>query len=247
MLLLFSAVNECKQSTTSRIQIIEPSIEQEATSIWRTINDITFLESQGYTIHLPDDPLIDNLINKSKEGNFGNDDYAEIYRLLEAKIYDRSKYKNAIQKVEGQLALLNRMMDKVEVKLSGWNWNFKTFDQYKIQFTLYGTGGSYDPDEGVITLWTNQQGEFMNYNNPANTIIHEITHIGMEESLVHKYDLPHGLKERTVDRFVYLLFKEDLPEYRIQEMGDARLDELLNDKEAIKHIDEILLEILDEQ
>ena len=73
----------------------------------------------------------------------------------------------------------------------------------------------------------------MNYKNPANTIIHEITHIGMEYSIVRKYNISHGLKERIVDTFVYLMFKEKLPEYKIQNMGDNKIDKYLNKKEDI--------------
>jgi len=41
------------QTVIPRIEIVEPNIEQEATSIWRTINDIDFFEEQGYNINIP--------------------------------------------------------------------------------------------------------------------------------------------------------------------------------------------------
>lgn len=40
--------------------------------------------------------------------------------------------------------------------------------------------------------------------------------------------LSHGTKERLLDTFVYLMFHEKLPEYRIQEMGNAALDKQLD-------------------
>lgn len=61
------------QHPTEKIVVQIPTIEQEASSIWRTINDIDFLESQGYRIHLPKDSLINTLVEKSKNVKFGND------------------------------------------------------------------------------------------------------------------------------------------------------------------------------
>lgn len=232
------------QTQVSRIKIVQPTIEQEATSIWRTINDIIFLEKQGYNINLPKDSLIDSLIVKSKNGALGNDDFPAIYELLEDNIFNEKNYEIAIKKVKNQIDSINQMINEINSVNGEWDWNFKIFDTYKVIFTLYGTGGSYDPDEGTITLLTNKEGQFMNYNTPVNTIIHEITHIGMEYSIVRKYNLAHGLKERIVDTFVYLMFKEKLPEYKIQNMGDKKIDKYLNKKEDIDSLNAIVVKFL---
>lgn len=242
----FSIISlSCKsQESTSRIEIIQPSVEQEVTSIWRTINDITFLEKQGYRIYLPKDKLIDSLIVKSKKGAFGNEDFPAIFALVENNLFSQNNYEQATQKVAGQMELIKKFLNKIDSTKGDWDWAFKTFNKYKIIFTLYGTGGSYDPDEGTITLLTNEDGNFINYKNPANTIIHEITHMGMEYSIVQKYNLPHGLKERIVDRFVYLMFKEELPEYRIQKMGDSKIDNHLRNQQDLGSLGRILSEFL---
>jgi len=224
------------QQITERIVVQIPTIEQETTSIWRTINDIVFLESQGYRIHLPKDSLIDRLIEKSKNGNFGNDDFSLIYELLESSFYEAHDYQSALKKVAEKIELISNMIQQLETFKKEEDWNFKSFEPYHVVFTLYGTGGSYDPDTGVITLFTNKKGDFMNYDEPENTIIHEIVHIGMEQSIVQKYQLSHGLKERVVDTFVFLMFRELLPEYKIQSMGDAKIDEYLTQKEDLKNL-----------
>lgn len=221
-----------------------PTIEQEATSIWRTINDINFLEKQGYKINLPQDPTIDSLVGKSKNGSFGNEDFQVIYNLLETTIYDQAAYAQAQEKVNKQKKLLNTLVQKLDQASNSWNWEFKQFASYPIVFTLYGTGGSYDPDRGVVTLFTSAEGDFMNYKNPANTIIHEIVHMGIETSIIQKYKVPHSLKERIVDTIVYLLFKELLPEYKIQNMGDKQLDDHLQSKEDIAQLDSIIKRLL---
>lgn len=231
----------CKSQTQeSWIEIVNPTIEQEATSIWRTINDIHFLEEQGYTINLPKDSLIDSLVKKSKNGTFGNEDFPAIYTLVETKVFEQKNYEQAILKVRIEIDLMNTLLNEVNDKKTDWDWDFKMFDKYKVVFTLYGTGGSYDPDEGIITLLTNKEGGFMKYKNPAYTIIHEITHMGMENSIVSKYNLSHGLKERIVDTFVYLIFQEKLPEYKIQTMGDTNIDKYLNKKKDIESLNKIL-------
>ena len=246
VLVVFSIISfSCKSQTqVSRIELIQPTIEQEATSIWRTISDITFFEKQGYDINLPKDSLIDALITKSKNGTFGDEDFPLIYTLVENKIFDQKSYVQAKLKVEKQIDLLTGFISEIDAKKGQWDWKFKMFDTYKVVFTLYGTGGSYDPDEGIITLLTNKEGGFMKYKNPAYTIIHEITHMGMEYSIVRKYNLPHGLKERIVDTFVYLMFREKLPEYKIQRMGDENIDKYLNKKKDIGSLNSIVWEFV---
>lgn len=242
IVLMVISLSSRSQAQVYRIEIVQPSIDQEATSIWRTINDIAFLENQGYNINLPNDPLVDSLIRKSRNGSFGNEDFPTIYALVESRVFDKGNYKQAIQKVENQIELLNNLVNEIDARKSAWDWNFQMFDTYQIIFTLYGTGGSYDPDAGTITLLTNQAGDFMNYRQPANTIIHEITHMGMEYSIVQKYNLSHGLKERLVDTFVYLMFKEELPDYKIQNMGDLELDEYVTKEEDISLLNKIISE-----
>jgi hypothetical protein len=236
----------CKaQELHSRIEIIPVTINQEATSIWRTINDIVFFEKQGYSINLPKDEKIDSLIIKSKKGAFGNEDFSTIYNLLETKIFNKEHYEKAANKVNKQSDLINSLINNIDSKKEEWDWQFNTFNKYKVILTLYGTGGSYDPDNGTITLLTNDKGGFMNYENPANTIIHEITHMGMEYSIIQKYKLSHGNKERIVDTFVYLMFKEKLPNYKIQNIGDTKIDKYINERKHINTLSSILSKFID--
>ena len=64
--------------------------------------------------------------------------------------------------------------------------------------------------------------------------------MGMEQSIVQKHQLPHGLKERIVDRFVFLMFQDDLPNYKVQNMGDVAIDEYLQRAADIAQLDAIL-------
>jgi len=240
-ILLFSCTPE---KSVEYIHVHPPSIAQEANSVWSTINNIDFFEQQGYTIHLPQHAMIDSMVHKSKEGAFGNEDYATIYGLLEDGLFSIDDYEAAIEKIKEQASALNTMIQHIEDHKSSFDWDFNTFNSYDIILTLYGTGGGYNPDSGIVNLLTNSRGEFMNYENPANTIMHEIVHIGMEQSVVQKHQLPHGIKERLVDLFVKLTFGSQLPEYRVQPMGDESLDEKLKDEKAWQHLDAMLTEYM---
>ncbi len=227
----------CSVVCNAQLVVNFPSISDEATSIWRTINDIEFLEQQGYNINLPQSLFIDTLVQKSKNGQFGNADYGNIYQFLEREYYEKSDYESAYKKVIDQKSFIEDLLEKLKSAQADWDWNFKFFDSYPVVFTLFGTGGSYDPNTGKITLWADNEGRFKNYENPTNTIIHEIIHMGIEESIVQKHTLSHGNKERIVDRMVYVLFSNLLPNYRVQTMGDERLDALIASLDDIKQLD----------
>lgn len=232
------------QEFSKRLLVKVPTVEQEASSIWRTINDIEFLEQQGYNINLPSSEMIDSLIQKSKAKEFGNNDFATIYNLLEAQIYDKSKYESAFAKVKEQEGLLNQLINQLSTTKDTWKWDFKDFESYDVVFTLYGTGGSYDPDLGLVTLFTNEEGAFMNYDDPANTIMHEIVHMGVEYSIIQKYNLPHGLKERIVDKITFLMFKDQLPKYKVQNMGEVKIDEYIKAESDLKELDTLVKKYL---
>ncbi|PWL39168.1 hypothetical protein DKG77_06825 [Flagellimonas aquimarina] len=212
-----------------------PAADSESEYIWRTIQDIKFFEEKNYQVNLPEGSLIDDLKVKSKSGELTNEDYERLKVFVQDSVYDKTDYQKGYQKIENQLELINKMID--EINQSNFNWNFKTFKTYKVNLTMYGPGGSYNPDEGSLLILTNPLGGFRNYDNPANTIIHEITHIGIEDSIITKYKIPHALKERIVDTFVFLNFNTYLPDYRIQDMGDKRTDQYLKTKEDLKNLD----------
>lgn len=243
-LLLIAFCQSCRTQPVSKLAVNAPTIDQEATSIWRTINDINFLEGQGYTVHLPEVALLDSLQAKSKEGAFGNQDFPTIYNLLEQTVYDEANYQLALAKVKAQEELLNTLLQRLRAASKTWNWDFKLLETYDVIFTLYGTGGSYDPDNGRVVLFTTLQGDFMNYEQPANTIIHEIVHLGVETSLVQRYQLSHPMKERLVDTIVYLLFNDLLPQYKVQNMGETRLDQYLSTPEDLVDLEASIKKIV---
>lgn len=226
----------------NRIQVLIPTVEQETEYVWRTIRDIKFFEEHNYPVSLPPGEYIESLKEKSKAGTFGEEDYPELFRYMSAKVYNEKNYQEGKKKIEEQKDLVNNMAN--QIIRSKKKWSFKEFSAYSVRLTLYGSGGSYNPDDGSIIIWTTSTGKFRQYDNPANTLIHEIVHIGVEESIVNKFKVPHPFKERMIDQIVLLHFKDLLPNYRLQDMGDNRIDPYLKKKKDFKKLASIVNKLI---
>lgn len=228
----------------NRIQINIPTVEAETEYVWRTLRDIQFFEENNYQIGLPKGELIDSLIKKIKSGTLADGDYNELLAYMKERVYDKGDYLKGYAKIEEQQALVNQMISNITQ--AQFNWRFDQFDTYQVNLTLYGPGGSYDPSNGSLVIYTTTNGQFKGYSNPANTIIHEVVHMGIENSIVGAFNVPHPLKERIVDTIVSLNFKHLLPDYRIQNMGDTRIDAYLKKVEDIKNLDSHVQHIMNQ-
>lgn len=222
----------------NRVQVNIPTPAAEADYIWRNLRDIKFFEANNYQVSFPQNPLIEQLKVKSKQNKLTDADYESLIALMHDTVYNHADYQAGYNKIEQNLALLDSMIQQLNP--AQFDWNFKSYETYQVNLTLYGPGGSYNPDEGSILIYTTPEGQFKGYDNPINTLIHEIVHIGIEASIVGKYDVPHQLKERIVDTFVSLNFGTYLPDYRIQNMGDTRTDAYLKSKLDFKELDKIV-------
>ena len=222
----------------NKVKVIIPSAKTEAGYIWRTIRDISFFEKYNYQLSLPKGKLMEELKAKARQKKLTDADYAALEKFVVTRVYQKSDYQKGYQAIAKDLPLLNKMVN--ELANMKFNWPFKMYKTYQITLTLYGSGGSYDPDRGSVIIFTTRDGKFKQYKNPINTLIHEITHIGIENSIIQKYKVNHGLKERIVDTFVWLCFKKHLPEYRIQNMGDKRIDKYLKKKSDLLTLEEVV-------
>lgn len=170
------------------------------------------------------------------DGSLNESDRLELNKLMNDSVYNQKDYIAGFAKIQTNLPLIEKIIN--QLLTVNWPWNFRILSQYIIRLTLYGPGGSYNPDMGEITLLTTPDGNFKGYNSPSNTIIHEIIHIGIESSIIQNYNLSHSIKERIVDRFVQAFFNSDLPDYRIQNLGDdsALIDRYLQSKRDFENL-----------
>jgi len=206
------------------IKVSVPTAEDEANQVWQTLMDIPFFEEHGYSVSLPRGPLMQSLQEKALLKTLSNSDYEELKVFMRANHNDEL-YAEAFEKVLNRESEINQMVQKL--RSYQLNWDLLLYDQYKVTLTLYGAGGRYNSDTGDILLYCTSGGQFKQYEDPANTIIHEIVHIDVEESIVQALALPHGSKERVVDTFVKIGFSEYLSQYQIQNMGDHRINEMI--------------------
>ncbi|MEM6380399.1 MAG: hypothetical protein AAF705_19575 [Bacteroidota bacterium] len=239
LLLLFVTSSVFSQS---RIEVVIPSAEAEAQYIWMTLQDLPFFQQNNYQISLPESPLMEDLKDKALKRSLSDDDFSTFKSYFEAEVYNRDQYQQGYNRVEEQLPLLNGFVKQIDRAKK--DWQFKSFPSYRVLLTLYGPGGSYNPEIGQVLLYTTPQGGFKQYKNPANTIIHEIVHIGIEESIVQHYQLSHQFKERVVDQYVLLSFGKKLPQYRLQNMGETRIDTYLKNKKSLRYLNQHIEQLL---
>ena len=222
----------------TQISVHIPSPERETRQVWNTIRDIQFFNQHGYRVNLPKAQLIDSLVQYSQNGHLEEQHYRELETLMKSQIFNPQDYQKGYALTQHRLPFLRQLV--AELDTTKFQWPFRKFPEYHIYLTLYGPGGSYDPDQGTITLYTTTNGQFKLYDDPANTIIHEIVHIGIETSIIQQYQVPHPLKERLVDTFVIRHFGDRLPQYRPQNFGDPAIDQQLTHKCDFQNLHQIV-------
>lgn len=233
-LLLVFVLLTCPLTSQKYYDIQIPTAEQEADYIWRTIIDIAFFEEYNYQLSLPRGPLMEELKAKSRMKQLSDEDQERLRAFVTNQLYNQQDYQAGYQKIADKLSLLNKMTRRL--KRHKRDWPFKTYDTYPIVLTLYGPGGSYDPDTGRILVFTTSDGRFKTSDNAAHVIIHEVVHIGIEKSIIQELEVPHAFKERIVDQLVVAYFGKWLPDYRVQNMGETRIDPYLETRRDAKQL-----------
>jgi hypothetical protein len=94
---------------------------------------------------------------------------------------------------------------------------------YSVVLTLYGPGGSYDTKNGTITRLSRSR-DGARDTRAAHTVVNEIVHMGIEDTIVQRFHLPHDVKERLVDRICITYLGDTLVGYKAQPMGPVALD-----------------------
>lgn len=211
------------------IRVVIPTVEEESEYIWQNICSIGFFDQHGYRVAWPEHPLIAEFLDEARDQRLNDSSYNVLTNIMRHSVYREADYLQGYDKVKAVLPLLDSALEVMH-KLSA-GWGYESHPDYTILLTLYGPGGSYDDSSRLITLFTTADGNFKGYNNPGNTLIHELFHIMIEKQVVQKYNLTHQQKERLVDLFIKTWFGAKLPDYRIQGFGDSRMDEWFNTRE----------------
>ena len=121
-----------------------PTVEQETEYVWRTIRDIKFFEENNYPVSLPPGEYIESLKEKSKAGTFGEEDYPELFRYMNAKVYNEKNYQEGKKKIEEQKDLVNKMANQIIQSKKKWLQATVTIQSLIDQFTVYKETGNDD-------------------------------------------------------------------------------------------------------
>jgi len=189
--------------------------EEEVDRVQWTLNRMGWYEQHGYKPKIPDNPELAK--------PFSDEEKPDKLKLI-LEDYKPELYEVGLSQLEAHRAQIEAVFPIFEQLRQ--EWGFKVFPQYQLVVTRYGMSGSYDSETGRIIMRVNDDGTFTRAQ-PHHTPIHEMVHIGVEEEIVQKYQLTQAEKERMVDLMVSILFKDLLPDYKIQNIGDSRIEEFV--------------------
>ena len=197
-----------------RVLSVRAQTEDEAYEyLMRVLEDMEFYRANGYDVALPDHQAF--APETKPRGS------AEVFA---SEVYEAAEFEKAIEILAADSAILLEALEwfAATTGIEG----FRPFDRYEVTLTLYGPGGSFDPENGGIVLFATPDGRFKG-GGGAVTIIHEMMHLAVDEGLVRRFGLSHWGKERLVDLLVQREFSESLPDYKLQSRGEKALDPYL--------------------
>lgn len=188
--------------------------------LWRQLADMPFFRQNHYTVGLPAHRYFQKLANDG----LGGADKEEAHRLFTAEVYDETAFTAGRAVLERRIGELAPELDT----FARWSsrWGFAAPPRYRVVLTLYGPGGSYDPETATITVLTTPEGAFK--KEPIHNLVHEMVHVGIEAPIVKRFALTHQEKERLVDRVCVVAFGDLLPGYEVQPLGPPKLDAFID-------------------
>jgi len=178
-----------------------------------------FYREHGYKVILPTQKIFQDLLNENVSLDEVN--WEEVKQFFVKYEYDKNFFKLGIDALEKYRIEIESVF-KVFLILHKL-WNFRIYSSYEIALTKYGPGGRYNHNLGRMLLMVRKDGSFKRFN-PLHTVIHEMVHFGIEEVIVKKLALSHWEKECLVDLICKYKFDHIIPDYKMQEKRDKRLE-----------------------
>ncbi len=222
---IVSSTNLLSASEQPSEVILRPQTPLEAFSFIEYLaNKLPWFKDNGYNIDLPSHPKFEFLHTNIQVLSEGEKE--ELKQVFITEVYHKTSFDMALSNLHDAEPVTRKGLDLLSVLAKNWDFHLK--QQYNIVLTLYGPGGNYNVTEGRILVKIKENKEIPK-KWIEKTILHEIVHIGIEESIVQKFNLLHWEKERLVDLICFYHLKEILPDYQMQEKGDTRIDTYINE------------------
>ena len=234
-LLSCSGIRQNQPNSAVQFIVIVPTAEKEAEVVYNLINNIAFFDENEYNISLPNVPLINSLKSKVYKGmNLNKNDLDELEILFKNELFNEKDYEISLTAVQKAALMANQYLDIFHIYAQ--KWDFFIPPQYNITLSLYGPGGSYNPSNGDISMKISKDGTF--FVEPLSNMLHEAFHIGIENSIIQRYNVSHKTKERIVDQFMYLKMREVIPNYQMQTGTDTSIDIIFQDNDVFENFPE---------
>lgn len=177
--------------------------QEEFSYILFLLGRMPWYEERGYEIVLLGDTEFNNRLKTADEN-----ERVHLFDYFAQNLYEAEFYQPALTALEA----VRPNIEATFPALVKWHqaWGFSLVPHYQLLVTRYGPGGSYDVS-GLIKMMTLGNGKFRR-PHPGHTAVHEIIHIGVEETIVQRFGLSHEEKEALVDTLCLLL---TVPIYRL--------------------------------
>lgn len=149
------------------------AVEDEIRRVKYTFAKLEFYKQQGYQVYLPESIDITDSEQKLKE---------VVVREFSSSLVEEAKKEIASKFIKHQ--------NVIEKYLKSLNRGFPT--NVSVRLTQYGVGGSYHLPSQIIVNVRYKLDHLFN-------VIHEMTHLAIEDSIVKRFDLGHPEKEVLVN------------------------------------------------
>ena len=221
------------ENAPSMFSVSIPTVEEEAQQLVNVLNRYKWFMDNGYTISLPNTPLIETLKNKLLAGNsLTSLEENQVREQFKNEIYRESDYQNAFTAIGNVLRTADSQIP--ELRRYETAWHFFIPRRYNIRLTMYSPGGQYNPNNGDITILATRS---LDRDRLLQTVLHEAIHIGIENIIIQKFNVPHWTKERIVDQFASRQFRSVLPNYWMQTGNvDTSIDVIFQQADALDNL-----------
>ena len=204
-------------STIQNFTLTIPTAEEEATLVMGNLRQISWFDSMGYHITLPNTALFNDAIRKLRSsGSLTSQEEAQIRTHYINDVYDPAHYEPSFN----TLARAARDADPHIDSLRRYEslWGFFIPNRYRIYMTQYGPGGSYNSNAGAMYIKVDRNNRWgRGHGAPMTVLLHEAVHIGIENNIIQRNNIPQWTKERIVDSFMLRQFgTRVLPGYSLQ-------------------------------
>lgn len=217
--------NDAQNTKPTKIIYRASTVSEEFENVISLARQAPFFKANGYTIAFPQHPDFIALVQNPN--TLKNADIPSLQQIFNEHIYSSLDYDQEVVSTAQTSCFVEKAISKLALLKN--SWQFKLMDEYQVLVTLYGPGGRYQPEQGLVV--TIPQTKLT--KNIAHSIVHEIVHIGIEKNIVQQYHLTHWEKERLVDLICLFYLHDLMPDYQVQINGDTHIDPFISTETII--------------